>query len=112
MQIRRVVTGSVLAAGLGLAGLFGSATAFADNATNPTTNDAQGFAVTNHMNGPWNEGFNGIGHLRSEQTGAEVSSAAGTNRVREADPNTVNWQTPKETGKNGNKVTPQTKAGN
>ena len=46
MQIHKVVAGSVLAAGLGVAGLLGSATAFADNATNPTTQDAQGFGVT------------------------------------------------------------------
>ena len=39
------------------------------------------------------------------------SEFAGTNRVQEADPNTVGYQTPKDVGKDGNKVSPQTKAG-
>ncbi len=107
MNVRKVVAGSVLAAGLCMAGLLGSATAFADNATNPTTQDAMGFGVTNHMQNGYNGDFNGIGHLRSEQ---DPSEFAGTNRVRDADENTINFQTPKGVGKDGNKVVPNTLA--
>ena len=42
--------------------------------TNPTTNDAVGFCNVNHIQN-FNGAFNGIGHLRSEQTGQEISSA-------------------------------------
>ena len=68
MNVRKVVAGSVLAAGLGVAGLFGSATAFADVTDNPTTQDAQGFGVTNHMKNGFNTDNgvpkNGIGWIR------------------------------------------------
>ena len=96
MNVRKVVAGSVLAAGLGVAGLFGSATAFADVTDNPTTQDAQGFGVTNHMKNGFNTDNgvpkNGIGWIRSEQTGDQVSNQSGTNRVRIADPSTVEEQ--------------------
>lgn len=42
-------------------------------ATNPTTNDAVGYCNVNHIQNH-NEPFNGIGHIRSEQSGQQISS--------------------------------------
>jgi|KBSMisStaDraftv2_1062788.scaffolds.fasta_scaffold242047_2 hypothetical protein len=102
MTVRKVVAGSVLAAGLGVAGLLGAGSAFADAAavgSNPSASDTQGFGVTNHMQGDgvhsttgYNGDNNGIGHIRSTQTGQEVSGNAGTTRVVDADPNTLQYQ--------------------
>ena len=76
MKIRRVVAGSVLAAGLGVAGLLGSATAFADVSTNGTVSDEHGYGIANHI-ANFNGDHNGIGHLRSQMTGTEVSAGGG-----------------------------------
>ena len=106
VKIRKVLAGSALAAGLGVAGLLGSATAFADasanateaTSTNPTTQDAMGFGNVNHMSGGWNDGFNGIGHLRSDQTQPDPNTFAGTNRVKEACSACVSFQQPTKVG--------------
>ena len=92
MKVRKVITGSILAAGVGIAGLFGAGAASADGAavgSNPSASDTQGFGVTNHMQGDgvhsttgYNGDANGIGAIRSTQTGAQISGAAGTNRVQ------------------------------
>jgi hypothetical protein len=110
MQIHKVVAGSVLAAGLGVAGLFGAGAASADVSTNGTDNDAYGYGIANHI-ANFNGDHDGIGWIRSEQTGAEISSVAGTNRV--GDLNGVRSSqgnyAPISNGdamKNGNKVTP------
>ena len=109
MKVRKAVAGSVLAAGLGVAGLFGAGAASADAAavgSNPSASDTQGYGVTNHMQGDgvhsvdgYNGDANGIGHIRSGQTGQEISSAAGTNWVQTGpadggtgDPNTLQYQ--------------------
>ena len=63
-----------------LAALAVPSAALADVTNNPSTGDAQGFCVVNHMLNGFNEDVNGIGHLRSKQTGADISSSAG-NRV-------------------------------
>ena len=78
MNVRKVVAGSVLAAGLGVAGLTGAATAFADVTDNPTFNDATGFGIANHIHNGFNGEENGIGHLRSVQKGT-ISEAVGVN---------------------------------
>ena len=108
MTVRKVVTGSILAAGIGVAGLFGAGMASADVTDNPTTNDSNGFGVTNHMkNGPaGNEGptfnvdangveQNGIGWIRSTQTGDLISDRTGV-KGRDANLNGIvtdqgNW---------------------
>jgi hypothetical protein len=115
MKVRKAVAGSVLAAGLGVAGLIGAGAASADGTavgSNPSLSDTQGFGVTNHMQGDgvhsvdgYNGDFNGIGHIRSTQTGAEVSGNAGTNRVVAADPNTLAYQQA-DIIASGNKVAP------
>ena len=100
--MKKVITGSILAAGLGVAGLFGAGAASADGTavgSNPSLSDTQSFGVTNHMQGDgvhsttgYNGDNNGIGHIRSTQTGQEVSGNAGTTRVVDADPNTLQYQ--------------------
>ena len=105
MKVRKVITGSILAAGVGIAGLFGAGAASADGAavgSNPSLSDTQGFGVTNHMQGDgvhnggngYNGDANGIGAIRSAQTGAQISGAAGTNRVQAptGDPHTLTYQ--------------------
>jgi uncharacterized membrane protein len=118
MNVRKVVTGSILAAGLGVAGLFGAGPAFADVTNNPTTNDAHGFGIANHI-ANFNGDHNGIGWIRSEQTGAQISAGGGADGAYAADPNTVLGQGNPDSrfapissagGKDGNKVVPQTKA--
>ena len=48
----------------------------ADVSNNGTTNDAYGYCIANHI-ANFNQGFNGIGHLRSAMTGQEISASAG-----------------------------------
>jgi hypothetical protein len=112
MNVRKVVAGSVLAAGLGVAGLFGSATAFADVSTNPTISDEHGYGVANHI-ANFNGDHNGVGWIRSEQTGSEVS-ALGGHRGPDSVRDSQGSYAPISNagGKDGNKVVPQTKAGN
>jgi hypothetical protein len=119
MNVRKVAVGSVLAAGLGVAGLIGAGAASADGTavgSNPSLSDTQGFGVTNHMQGDgvhnggddYNGAFNGIGHLRSAQPGTGVGSVsgnAGTNRVVVADPHTLSYQQ-EDIMASGNKVAP------
>jgi hypothetical protein len=113
-----VTLGGLAIAGLVAMGQAGLASAEMGTDENPTLNDAQGFAVTNHMKGDGEDGHSpltgyngdhhGIGWIRSGQTGEEVSSAAGVNRVSDdetGDPNSVNYQDPDMT--KGNKVTPK-----
>jgi hypothetical protein len=88
MNVRKVVAGSVLAAGLGVAGLSGAATAFADVTDNPTVNDSTGYGVTNHMKNGFNGDHHGIGWARSQQTGEEISAIVG-DAGRDADVNGV-----------------------
>ena len=60
--------------------------AMADVTNNGTTNDAQGYCIANHIaqrlveTTPFNGDHNGIGHIRSEQTGKAIAASAG-NRV-------------------------------
>ena len=62
------------------------AAGMADVTNNKTTNDAQGYCIANHLHNGWSEDssfngdYNGIGHLRSQQSGKEISGSAG-NRV-------------------------------
>ena len=50
--------------------------AMADVSTNGTTNDAPGYCIANHL-ANFNGDFNGVGHLRSQQSGKEIAAAAG-----------------------------------
>ena len=50
--------------------------AAADVSTNKTTRDAHGYGVANHI-ANFNGDHDGIGWIRSEQTGSEISGAAG-----------------------------------
>jgi hypothetical protein len=79
MKIQKVVAGSVLAAGLGVAGLFGAGMASADVSTNGTDNDAWGYGVANHI-ANFNGDHNGIGWSRSESKG-DISEIAGVKKV-------------------------------
>ena len=66
MNVRKVVAGSALAAGLGVAGLLGSATAFADVTNNTTTNDSNGYGVTNAIHNIIKPaGGHGVGEYRN-----------------------------------------------
>lgn len=80
MKVHKVVAGSVLAAGLGVAGLIGAGAASADVSTNGTTNDAYGYGTANY-NANYKDALGTLGSIRSTQTGTEISSVAGTNRV-------------------------------
>ena len=72
--------------GMAVAMLAVPSIASADVTDNSTTNDAQGYCIANHLHNGWSEDNpfngteNGIGHLRSQQTGAAISGSAG-NRV-------------------------------
>jgi hypothetical protein len=119
MHIRTAVAGSVLAAGLGVAGIVGAGAASAEGAgsdntsanggtatgSNPSISDTQGFGVVNHMQGDgtrvgtdglpggdYNGDLNGIGGIRSTQSGAAISSTAGTNRVAATCPACTSFQ--------------------
>ena len=69
-----------------LVALVVPSTALADVTNNGTTNDAQGYCIANHLHNGWSAdtSFNGdrdgIGWIRSEQTGKAISGSAG-NRV-------------------------------
>jgi len=73
-------------AGMAVAMLAVPGIASADVTNNSTTNDAQGYCISNHIHNGWSEDNpfngteNGIGHLRSQQTGKAISAGAG-NRV-------------------------------
>lgn len=66
-----------------IAALAVPSAALADVTNNTTTNDAQGYCIANHLHNGWSEDnpfngdYNGIGHLRSQQSGKEVSGSAG-----------------------------------
>jgi hypothetical protein len=109
MNVRKVAVGSVLAAGLGVAGLFGAGAASADPGTNGTTNDAHGYGVANYNNLAHNvdDSLGSVGSIRSTQTGAEIAAQSGTNRV--ADLNGVRstqGDLPPISNKDGNKFVP------
>jgi len=76
----------IIITGMAVAMLAIPAVASADVTDNKTTNDAQGYCIANHLHNGWSEDNpfngteNGIGHLRSKQTGAAISGSAG-NRV-------------------------------
>ena len=63
-------------AGAALVALAVPAVASADVSTNGTTNDGYGYCQANHI-ANFNGDFNGIGHLRSQMTGKEISGSAG-----------------------------------
>ena len=48
----------------------------ADVSRNGTTNDAYGYCQANHI-ANFNGDFDGIGHIRSTQTGADIAREAG-----------------------------------
>ena len=59
-----------------LAALVVPTAAMADVSTNGTVNDAYGYCQANHI-ANFNGDHNGIGWIRSGQTGAQISDAAG-----------------------------------
>jgi hypothetical protein len=69
--------------GIAVAMLAVPAAASADVTNNETTRDAQGYCIANHLHNGWSEDnpfngdFNGIGHLRSQQSGKAISGSAG-----------------------------------
>ena len=75
--MKRIITTALVAAAV----LATPAIASADVSTNGTTNDAYGYCIANHI-ANFNGDNNGIGHLRSEQSGANISANAG-NRAPE-----------------------------
>ena len=72
-----------IVAGMAVAMLAVPAVASADVTNNKSVKDAQGYCIANHIHNGWSEDspfngdFNGIGHLRSEQTGKQISGSAG-----------------------------------
>jgi len=76
----------LILAGMAVAMLAVPTIASADVTNNGTTNDAQGYCIANHLHNGWSEDtsfngdHNGIGWIRSEQTGKAISGSAG-NRV-------------------------------
>jgi hypothetical protein len=72
--------------GMAVAMLAIPSIASADVTNNKSVKDAQGYCISNHIHNGWSEDNpfngteNGIGHLRSQQTGADISGSAG-NRV-------------------------------
>ena len=80
--MKKVITGSVLAIGVGMAGLFGAGAASADVTNNGTLNDAMGFAVANDIHN-FHPDENGAGYARAGNKGS-ISEIAGRNRVTEA----------------------------
>ena len=75
--MKKLILGLVVAAGVAVAA---PGIASADVSTNDTTNDAYGYCQANHI-ANFNEDFKGIGHIRSGQTGLEISSVAGNRAV-------------------------------
>ena len=63
-------------AGMAVAMLAVPAVASADVSTNDTTNDAYGYCQANHI-ANFNGDHNGIGWIRSGQTGKAISGSAG-----------------------------------
>src|SRR3954468_17575931 len=86
MNVRKAIAGSVLAGSLGVAGIVGAGMASADVSTNDTTNDAYGYGIANHI-ANFNGDHDGIGWIRSTQTGAEIGSVSGVKKI--ADTNGV-----------------------
>lgn len=62
--------------GTAIAALAVPAAASADVSTNGTTNDAYGYCIANHI-ANFNGDDNGIGHLRSQMSGKEISANTG-----------------------------------
>jgi len=79
MNVRKVVAGSVLAAGLGVAGMVGAGMASADVSTNDTTADRTGYGIANHI-AIFNGDQDGIGWTRSVEKGT-ISDAVGFNKA-------------------------------
>jgi hypothetical protein len=66
----------LILSGMAIAMLAIPAAASADVSTNDTTNDAYGWCQANHI-ANFNGDFNGIGHIRSTQSGKAISGSAG-----------------------------------
>jgi hypothetical protein len=71
--MRKIILGFVAAAAIAtpVVGIAGSASA--DVSNNGTLNDRLGYCNANHI-ANFNGDENGIGHLRSQQTGAQISA--------------------------------------
>ena len=84
--MKKIILGLVAATAVAAPIALSVGPASADVTNNKSTKDAQGYCIANHLHNGWSEtspfngDFNGIGHLRSAQTGEEISGSAG-NRV-------------------------------
>ncbi|SRR5258705_6685592 len=110
MNVRKVVAGSVLAAGLGVAGLIGAGAASADVTNNGTTNDATGYGLANYNNLAHNadDSLGTVGSLRSAQTvPGEISQSVGVNTPTPITVDTQGKYAP-ISNKDGNKFGPTT----
>lgn len=65
--------------------------ASASAANNGTTNDMKGFATANHIHNGFNGEHNGIGWIRSTQSGEQIA-AQGGHRVADVDHNAIAYQ--------------------
>ena len=70
--MKRIITTALVAAAV----LATPAIASADVSTNGTTNDAYGYCIANHI-ANFNTGFNGVGHVRSAETGKQTAAQSG-----------------------------------
>jgi len=71
--MKKLILGLVAASAVAVAA---PGLASADVSDNGTTNDAYGYCQANHI-ANFNGDFNGIGHIRSGQTGSEIAADAG-----------------------------------
>ena len=73
--MKKFILGAAAATAVAVSLAAGTGIASADVSTNKSAKDAYGYCVANYI-ANFNTGT-GIGHLRSEMTGQEISSATG-----------------------------------
>jgi len=84
--LKKIILGVLAATAVAAPITLSVGPASADVTNNGSTKDAQGYCIANHLHNGWSEtssfngDHNGIGWMRSEQTGKAISGSAG-NRV-------------------------------
>jgi hypothetical protein len=89
--MKKLILGLATGAAAVAVTVAGAGMASADVSDNGNIKDAHGFGVTNHIHNN-NGDHNGVGWIRSEQTGAQISAQGGFDGAVAADPNTVAGQ--------------------
>jgi hypothetical protein len=78
--MKKLILGLAAGAAVAAAAVAGAGMASADVSTNGTVNDANGYGVANHI-ANFNGDHDGIGWIRSAQTGDQISAQSGTKKV-------------------------------